>query len=45
MPKPLPLPRIAAHRPPRLASSPALRVAGVNGVSVTLYAVTPGGAL
>src|SRR3954454_25410891 len=35
-PKPLPLPRIAAQRPPTLASSPALKVAGVKAVSVTL---------
>jgi hypothetical protein len=33
-PKPLPLPRMAAHRPPMLASSPALRVDGVKAVSV-----------
>src|SRR5215472_16437582 len=34
-----------AQRPPMLASSPALSVAGVNAVSVTLKAATPGGAL
>src|SRR5690349_804962 len=45
MPKPLPLPRMAAQRPLMLASSPALKIAGENGVSVTLNAATAGAAL
>ena len=35
MPKPLPLPMMLVQRLLMLASSPALRVAGVNAVSVT----------
>ena len=42
MPKPLPLPRMLAHRPVMLANSPALRVDGVNGVSVVAYAPAVG---
>src|SRR5579872_6132104 len=34
IPKPLALPMMLAHRPVILFSSPALRVEGVNGVSV-----------